>query len=669
MIGGWIGPGRASAAPAAAARADELAPTAASLRALAEDLRAADAEAREAAIDALATLPAGALPAIEERFRAMRREPLRGEDGYEIWRAFAHAVGSQDASEPVDVVPGIAPVLDQGVTTARARMAERLLLLRSLERIGSARAMVIALELFTFDFEAFRWEARHVVGRVGRPAAAALLRAVNAPGSLGAWGRWGLRALGIEGPAQMVQGQDEGGIAEIVRAYAAIRHMGGMPMVADYVDDPREAVRGAAREAMEAYGQNGIWQLRRVMKQQLGVEANLDWSWQLTMQRLYQALDARRLAPMNGALDAALGEAAAGRLDEAVATLGRVLERAPMLPRRAEMAPVFAAFGDARLEAERFEEARAAYDRALWLGGADPDAARWRASRALAAAEASIAFGAPDEAGLRAALASPLARARAEERLDGGAAPPAPEAATGPRLPALPLALCGLALLLGPWLLRLGRLTGGWARRATTPRLRALHRLGVEMRARRRTRARSWTAVASSAVAGVAMRARRRTPEAPTTIDDEPDASAEPQIPPSNAERPKPAPRAELPIELLLGAPRAASSSRRAPDPLPALDAATPRPATAAPRSLSGGPSPESASPPDPALPSSLHRPPAPRRKSNTGRARDRGARAPASLPVDLFLGHRAAAARHVAAHKPADASTTSPGTLSAPEA
>ncbi|MBC7172165.1 MAG: hypothetical protein H5U40_07065, partial [Polyangiaceae bacterium] len=89
------------------------------------------------------------MPAIEQRFRAMRSEPVRAEDGYESLRAFAHAVGSNDASDPIDIAPGIAPVLRGDRSLVRARMAERLALLRSLESIGTARAVVAMLALFT----------------------------------------------------------------------------------------------------------------------------------------------------------------------------------------------------------------------------------------------------------------------------------------------------------------------------------------------------------------------------------------------------------------------------------------------------------------------------------------------------------------------------------------
>ncbi len=381
-------------------------------------------------------------------------------------------------------------------------MAERLALLRSLERIGTARAMLATLALFAHDFEAFRWEARHIVTRVGKRSGPVLLRAAAIAGtSLEVWGKWGQRALGINDPASMIAGQDEATIVEIVRAYAAVNHMGGMPVVADFVDDPREPVRGAAREAMERYGQNGVWQLRRLMEQQLGSSGDRNASWQETMRALYAGLDARRLAPENEALDAALAEAARGAVDDAVTRLDALLARTPVLPRLAEAAPVYARRGDAHLADERWDDAHRAYDRALWLDGSHPEAAVWRASRALAESELAIARGAPEEALLRAALDSPVARERAEARLDGDTPEPATADAepSRPRVPAAWLAVAGLTLLALPWITRAARAMAAPLAGAAAHVVPALARA----RTVARTRVEAWRA------AFLAARARR----------------------------------------------------------------------------------------------------------------------------------------------------------------
>ncbi len=397
---------------AAPARADE-APEIDDLLSAAEDLRGDDAAARERAFRYLSTLPETAMPAIAERLRQTRRQIIPEEDGYDALRFFRHATGSLRADDMIDITPGILPVLEERRTAVVGRTAERLLYMRSLEAIGTTEAQVMIGDILALTSRMWRWERRRLVDRHGVDLLPGLLVLRNHEESpVRVWARWAVEELGMEKPAEALQQDDPMLVARILRAYGQSRDMDSMEVVISYVGHPAAPIRDAARAAMAEFAHNGIWQLRKAMRNQLGQDASHDWGWERTARELYEGLDAARLAPLESVLDEGLAAAESGDVATATEKLGEVLRAAPMHPRRAAIAHAYLALADAAPDsAERFIR------RASLLAPTEPEV---RAAVLALEADADLSRGVLDADAWREAArhGDPRAREVVEDLLD-----------------------------------------------------------------------------------------------------------------------------------------------------------------------------------------------------------------------------------------------------------
>lgn len=362
------------------ARARAAPPSTEDLVALGEAVRGSDAATRAEAIDTLSALGEDALPALTARVAALRRERRLGEDGYRALGDFGRAAGAAAPSAAVDLAPGIRAVLDAGASSVHGRAAERWLLLRALERIGTARAIIAMLPILTTDMIAFRWEARHMVRRVGRVAAAALVRAAQSPlAEVDLFAGWGFGELGILDAGHAVQDQTAESLAEILRAYAEVKHLGAMPTVASFVGDDRALVREAAHDGMIHYAENGIWQLRALHASRLGRPAPTGATFRELLARVEAHAEERRTAPFRARMARATEAFEAGRLDEAARLASDVEARAPAMAELTRLAPIHAAAAQRALDAGDLERARAGFRRALLLDPSAADASVWTA--------------------------------------------------------------------------------------------------------------------------------------------------------------------------------------------------------------------------------------------------------------------------------------------------
>lgn len=393
-------------------RADE-APTIDDLLRAAEDLRADDAAERERAVQYLSTLPESALPAIAERLRQTRRQEIPEEDGYDALRFFRHATGSLRADDMIDIVPGILPTLAERQSTVVGRTAERLLYMRSLEAIGTTESQVMIGDILALTSRMWRWERRRLVERHGASLLPGLLILRNHPESpVRVWARWAIEELGMELPAEALQQDDPMLVARILRAYGESRDMDSMEVVISFVGHPAAPIREAARWSMEQFAHNGIWQLRKAMRNQLGRDADHSWGWEHTARELYEGLDEARLAPLEAVLDEGLAAAESGDVPTATAKLDEVLRAAPMHPRRPAIAEAYLALAEADpASAERFVR------RAALLA---PDAPEVRAAVLALEADADLGRGVLDADAWREAArhGHPRAREVVEDLLD-----------------------------------------------------------------------------------------------------------------------------------------------------------------------------------------------------------------------------------------------------------
>ena len=413
-----------------------------------EQLGDDDAATRAQAFDHLSTLPSSALPALRERIPRLRRPVLDSEASYEAVRKFRHTMGSRRADDMVDIAPGVLPWLETNRDRMTVRMAERLALLRSLEAMGNAEAGRAICDLWGIDMVPWRWEAKRVLSRHGAAMLPMLLEArSHDDAGVRRFARWGIGELRLRRPGQAVQTlmDDPARLSELLLAYASSHDFDAMPVVVSFVDDEDEDVRAAARSAMQSYGRNGVWMLRRAHRNLLGERADAAWGWRSTMERLYAALDTRRLAPLYERLDAALLVGRGGDLAAMIETFDDLLRVAPELERRSEMASGYAALAALRVEAGALEESRVLYHKAARLAGAG--GAEYRAEALFADAELRRADGVADGGAYREVL-SALPDHEGAQAAIGELAPPALETGDGggALASALLLVLAGLGL-------------------------------------------------------------------------------------------------------------------------------------------------------------------------------------------------------------------------------
>ena len=380
----------------------------------AADLRSTDSEERRNAIERLGSLPESALPAIDARIARTRRQIIDAEDGYDALRAFRHATGSLRADDMIDISEGIPAALAERRDATFGRTAERVLLIRSLEQIGTVDAQRRIADVFSLTNEMWRWEARRIVHRMGlRILPGLILARGHDDRGVREWARGHIDRLGMKNPADALTLEDPRLLAEVIEAYTEIRDLDTMPVIISYVGDDHPRVREAARKAFEAFGRNGIWQLREGMRNQLGERADARWGWRRTMQELFEGLDEKRLAPYAGRVDEALKKIDEGDHAEARRLLDRLLLEIAQPPRPHDVAAGYAALAEALDEP-------ALYRRATWLAPEHPQVNAWRARLTLIEAEALRATGLVDPEAYREVLrhdGSDEARAAAEDVL------------------------------------------------------------------------------------------------------------------------------------------------------------------------------------------------------------------------------------------------------------
>ena len=383
------------------------------------DLRSEEPAVREEAFQAFLRLGEEALPAIRARIESYQ-PPGSSDEAYRVLSAFRHAVGSRRADDDVDVIPGILSVLAEDRSEATATLAEQRLLVRALADLGTPQAGRLMADLFATDAEAWRWEAKRAVFRMGPTALPILLEARQHPNPrVRRWGRWGLRHLGLHDPGVAVQQGDAALLAATLRAYGALREMDAVAVVASFVTDDRRQVRAAARAAIDSYGQNAVWQLRRAYRNETGERSDPSLGWRETANALYAAFDRKHLEAVRADLDSGLAAQAADDLDAMEERFERALRSAPDMPSKRRMAEGFAMLGRRASLASEWADALRYYTRALRLAPSSHEARRWRAEALFARAQQwrrvgvtdSVAYGrvlslSPDHAGAIAMLES-----------------------------------------------------------------------------------------------------------------------------------------------------------------------------------------------------------------------------------------------------------------------
>jgi len=365
------------------------------IAALAAELGGSDVNRRRRAFSELTRLNEDALDAIAGRVTALSRKRPPLDRTLTNMTEFRKVQGFNRADDPVDLAAGILKVLSRRRSKWVVATAEPLLLLRSLESIGTPAAARVALDIFGLEDKAWRWEAQRTLQRFGAAMLPAMVAAETKHEK--AWVRrfcrWGVDRLKLRKPGRAVQDQDVAVLAALLRAYGETLRFDAMPVVVSYVGDSRVQVRNAARWTLEQYGRNAIWQIREAYLNATGKDADPSWGTKRALAELYGFHDSPRREMLQKALEQSRSALLANDEKGAREALDAALRRSPTGEAAREAAPAYADLGARALSRDDLRRSAADYTRALRLDASHAEAARWRAQLAFIEGEQRLSAG------------------------------------------------------------------------------------------------------------------------------------------------------------------------------------------------------------------------------------------------------------------------------------
>jgi tetratricopeptide (TPR) repeat protein len=288
---------------------------------------------------------------------------------------------------------------------------------RMLAAVGTTPAVREMIQLYAQFNELVRIDLQRQVAKLRDKAVPALIEARQSDAkSVQKWASKELDVLGRAIPGEAVASNDTQILSDVLRAYGRTRDVDAVRVILSFCNSERVQLREAAREALSAIGEPGVWQIKDQYLGLTGEKPPRAWTWDRLARELFALYDRQRLAEIHKLMDEGVAAAGAQKLEEAAAAFDKVLARAPLFERRREMAPTYEARARELEEAHR-EDALAMLRRALRL---DPKGERQKALEAeIAYLEGmqSIADGAPDKTAFERALALDPAHARARSAL------------------------------------------------------------------------------------------------------------------------------------------------------------------------------------------------------------------------------------------------------------
>ncbi len=288
---------------------------------------------------------------------------------------------------------------------------------RMLTAIGTTPAVRELIQLHAYFGDMLRVDLQRQIAKLKDKAVPALLEARQHDAKIiQHWAGKELDVLGRAIPGETVASNDTQVLADVLRAYGRTRDVDAVRVVLSFANSERVQLREAAREAVGAIGEPGVWQLR---DQYLGLTGNKpprDWSWDRIARELFAVYDRARLTEVYKLMDDGIADAKAGKLPSAVEAFDKVLARAPLFERRKEMVPTyFARAGE--LEADHRPEALAMMRKALRLDPKNELSRKIESEIDYLEGRISIDEGAPDRAVLEKAVELDPANEKAKQAL------------------------------------------------------------------------------------------------------------------------------------------------------------------------------------------------------------------------------------------------------------
>ncbi|WP_437997727.1 hypothetical protein WMF26_44670 [Sorangium sp. So ce185] len=294
-----------------------------------------------------------------------------------------------------------------------------LAMVRMLAADGTTPAVRELIALHAYFGELLRIDLQRQVAKLRDKAVPALIEARQHDAKIvQRWANKQLDLLGRAIPGEAIASNDTQILADVLRAYGRVRDVDAMRVILSFCNSDRARLRDAAREAIAAIGEPGVWQLRDAYLNLTGDKPPREWSWDRIARELFATYDRARLAEVYKLMDEGVAAASASKLAEATDAFDRVLARAPLFERRKEMVGPYVERARS-MPADRREDALAMLRKALRLDPTGEHAPKIEAEIAYLEGALLIDRGTPDKfvleraieldpghAGARAALAS-----------------------------------------------------------------------------------------------------------------------------------------------------------------------------------------------------------------------------------------------------------------------
>ncbi|WP_437621453.1 hypothetical protein [Sorangium sp. So ce1151] len=288
---------------------------------------------------------------------------------------------------------------------------------RMLVAAGTTPAVRELIALHAYFGELLRIDLQRHIAKLRDKAVPALIEARQHDAKIvQRWANKQLDLLGRAIPGEAIATNDTQILADVLRAYGRVRDVDAMRAVLSFCNSDRARVRDAAREAISAIGEPGIWQLRDAYLNLTGEKPPREWSWDRVARELFATYDRARLAEVYKLMDEGVAAAGASKLAEATDAFDKVLARAPLFERRKEMVGAYVERAKA-LAADKREDALAMLRKALRLDPAGEQARMIEAEIAYLEGALLIERGAPDKFVLERALELDPAHAGAKAAL------------------------------------------------------------------------------------------------------------------------------------------------------------------------------------------------------------------------------------------------------------
>ncbi|MDI1436122.1 hypothetical protein [Polyangium sorediatum] len=288
---------------------------------------------------------------------------------------------------------------------------------RMLTAAGTTAATRELLQMYSYFGEFLRVDLQRQIAKLRDRAVPALIEGRQHDAKIVQ--RFASKQLDLLGraiPGEAVGVTDPQALADILRAYGRTRDVDAVRVILSFSNSDRIQLREAAREAIAAIGEPGIWQLRDAYLNQTGNKAPREFTWDRIARELFGMYDRARLAEVYKLMDEGAAHAAASRWVEATSAFDKVLARSPVFERRKEMAPAYVAHAKT-LEEKEPAAALEMLRKALRLDPKGEGARKVEAEIAYLEGVTLIARGTPDKFPLTKAIELDPSNERAKQAL------------------------------------------------------------------------------------------------------------------------------------------------------------------------------------------------------------------------------------------------------------